>query len=248
MRVAVKPVLLSAVLCFGFAVPQSVANGQDLPAVRSEGSAQQLIVHGKPFLVLGGELGNSSAGTAAQADSILPRLAQLHFNTVLMPVAWDEIEPQEGHFDFSILDHWIEVARQQHVHLVILWFGSWKNAFSNYAPEWVLSDTKRFPRSISADGLPLEILSPLGEETARCDSRAFAALMRHIHTEDATQNTILMVQVENEIGYLGIGGRDRSKEANKLFQGPVPAQLSHALEARRTAHEAVAYFNPAGHP
>jgi hypothetical protein len=222
-------------------------SAQDLPTVRIQNGASQLIVRGKPFLVLGGELGNSSAGTAAQADSILPRLAQLHLNTVLMPVAWDEIEPQEGHFDFSILDHWIEVARQQHVHLVILWFGSWKNAFSNYAPEWVLSDTKRFPRSISADGLPLEILSPLGQETARCDSRAFAVLMHHIHNEDAEQNTVLMIQVENEIGYLGTGGRDRSKEANKLFQGPVPAQLSHALEEPRVAHEAVAYFNPAGH-
>jgi beta-galactosidase GanA len=128
-----------------------------------------------------------------------------------------------------------------------LFASCWKNAFSNYAPEWVLSDTKRFPRSISADGLPLEILSSLGQETARCDSVAFTALMRHIHTEDATQNTVLMVQVENEIGYLGIGGRDRSKEANRLFQGPVPVQLSHALETRRTAHQAVAYFNPAGH-
>jgi beta-galactosidase GanA len=236
------------VVALGFLlVSVHAALTQDLPTVRIQNGASQLILHGKPFLVLGGELGNSSAGTAAQADSILPRLAQLHVNTVLMPVAWDEIEPQEGHFDFSVLDHWIEVARQQHVHLVILWFGSWKNAFSNYAPEWVLSDPKRFPRSISADGLPLEILSPLGQETARCDGRAFAALMRHIRTEDAAQNTVLMVQVENELGYLGIGGRDRSKEANKLFQSPVPAQLSHALEARRTAHEAVAYFNPAGH-
>ena len=147
------------VVALGFLLVSMYAvSAQDLPTVRIQNGASQLIVRGKPFLVLGGELGNSSAGTAAQADSILPRLAQLHFNTVLMPVAWDEIEPQEGHFDFSILDHWIEVARQQHVHLVILWFGSWKNAFSNYAPEWVLSDTKRFPRSISADGLPLEIL------------------------------------------------------------------------------------------
>ncbi len=220
---------------------------QDLPTVRIQNGASQLLLHGKPFLVLGGELGNSSAGTAAQADSILPRLAQLHVNTVLMPVAWDQLEPVEGRFDFSILDHWIEVARQEHIHLVILWFGSWKNAFSNYAPEWVLSDTKRFPRSISAEGLPLEILSPLGQETTRYDSRAFAALMRHIHNEDAAQNTVLMVQVENEIGYLGIGGRDRSEESNGLFQGPVPAQLSRALEVRRSAHEAVAYFNPAGH-
>src|SRR5580658_8538307 len=90
----------------------SCAFAQDLPTVRIENGASQLIVHGQPFLVLGGELGNSSAGTAAQADSILPRLAQLHFNTVLTPVAWNEIEPQEGRFDFSVVDHWIEMARQ----------------------------------------------------------------------------------------------------------------------------------------
>jgi beta-galactosidase GanA len=223
------------------------ARAQDLPTVRMENGASQLIVHGKPFLVLGGELGNSSAGTAAQADSILPRLAQLHFNTVLMPVAWDQLEPEEGHFDFSVVDHWIEVAQQQHLHLVLLWFGSWKNAFSSYAPEWVLSDSKRFPRSVSAEGLPLEILSPLGEETARCDSRAFAALMRHIRSQDAAHDTVLMVQVENEIGYLGIGGRDRSEESNRLFDGPVPAQLSRTLDVHRMPQELASHFTPTGH-
>jgi beta-galactosidase GanA len=176
-----------------------IADSPALPSVRVENGASQLLVAGHPYLVLGGELGNSSAGTAAQADTILPRLAGLHFNTVLMPVAWDEIEPQEGRFAFLVLDHWVDVAREQHLHLVLLWFGSWKNAFSNYAPEWVLTDTKRFPRAISAEGLPLEILSPLGEETAKCDSRAFAALMRHVREKDAAQQTVLMVQVENEI-------------------------------------------------
>jgi beta-galactosidase GanA len=226
----------------------SAARAQDLPVVRIENGASQLIVHGQPFLVLGGELGNSSAGTAAQADSILPRLAQLHFNAVLTPVAWNEIEPQEGRFDFSVVDHWIEVARQQHLHLVFLWFGSWKNAFSEYAPEWVLADAKRFPRANSAEGLPLEILSPLGEETARCDSGAFAALIRHVRDEDATQQTVLMVQVENEIGVLALGGRDRSEAANRLFDAPVPAQLAHALAARdeRMAPELTAHLNSAG--
>jgi hypothetical protein len=201
------------------------ADAPALPVVRVASGASQLLVSGHPYLMLGGELGNSSAGTAAQADTILPRLAGLHFNTVLMPVAWDEIEPQEGRFDFSVLDHWVDVAQEQHVHLVLLWFGSWKNAFSNYAPEWVLTDTRRFPRAISAEGLPTEILSPLGAETARCDARAFAALMRHVREKDAAQQTVLMVQVENEIGYLGVGGRDRSEAANKLFTEAVPGEL-----------------------
>jgi hypothetical protein len=245
----VKLVLPSAVLALVFAASLSIVSGEELPVIRSEGGgAQQLIVHGKPFLILGGELGNSSAGTAAQADIILPQLAQMHLNTVLMPVAWDQIEATEGHFDFSILDHWIEVAREQHLHLVLLWFGSWKNAFSEYAPKWVLSDTKRFPRAISSEGLPLEILSPLGEETVRCDSRAFAALMRHLREQDAEQQTVLMVQVENEVGYLGVGGRDRSDAANRLFQGQVPEVLREYLKthARQVSPELAAHFNPAG--
>lgn len=229
-------------------VPFQNARSQTPPSVRVENGASQLMVNGRPFLLLGGELGNSSAGTAEQADTILPRLAGLHFNTVLMPVAWNQIEPQEGQFDFSVLDHWIEVARQQHLHLVLLWFGSWKNAFSEYAPAWVLSDTKRFPREVSAEGQPLGILSPLGEQTAQCDSRAFAALMRHLRAEDATSQTVLMVQVENEIGYLGLGGRDRSAQANRLFDGPVPAQLSEAIEAHRDSlpRKLAADFNPNG--
>ena len=220
---------------------------EELPTIRNQNGIRQLIVHGKPFFLLGGELGNSSSGTAAQADSILPRLANLHINTALTPVAWEEIEPEEGHFDFSILDHWIAVARQQHLHLVLLWFGAWKNAFSNYAPEWVRSDSQRFPRAISAEGLPLEILSTLGEETLRCDARAFSSLMRHVRETDADQQTVLMVQVENEIGYLG-RGRDRSAVANKLFQGSVPAELQHGLEQRRLrlSPELAAHLNSAG--
>jgi hypothetical protein len=205
--------------------------GQDVPSVRIQNGASQLLVHGEPYLILGGDLGNSSPGTAAQADDILPKLAEMHFNTVLMPVAWDQIEPVEGNFDFSILDHWMEVARVQHLHLVLLWFGSWKNAFSEYAPAWVLSDTARFPRVLSAEGTQLEILSPLGKETRRSDSRAFAALMHHVRERDAAQQTVLLVQVENEIGYLGVGGRDRSAAANRLFEQPISSALTQYLKS-----------------
>ncbi|HWG21847.1 MAG TPA: DUF5597 domain-containing protein [Terracidiphilus sp.] len=221
----------------------------DVPRVELHDGAGRLLVHGKPFLIRGGELGNSSAGTAAQADEILPRLARMHINTVLMPVAWEQMEPVEGQFDFSILDHWMDMARQQDQHLVLLWFGSWKNAFSEYAPSWVKADTRRFPREMPAGGQPTEILSPLGGETLRADSRAFAALMRHVRERDSTQQTVLMVQVENEIGFLGVGGRDRSDAANRLFDGAVPAELLQALDARRSklSPEMAAHFHAAGH-
>jgi hypothetical protein len=123
--------------------------------VRIDKASGQLLVQGKPFLIWGGELGNSSAGTSQQADAILPEMVRLDLNTVLVPVAWEQVEPREGSFDFTILDHWIDVARQQNFHLVLLWFGSGKNAFSQYAPDWVKSDTKRFPRAMAANGTTL---------------------------------------------------------------------------------------------
>ncbi|HUB88928.1 MAG TPA: DUF5597 domain-containing protein [Dyella sp.] len=222
------------------------AAATELPKVVMQNGASQLILHGKPYLMLGGELGNSSAGTEAQADAILPRLAVLHVNTVLMPVAWEQIEATEGRFDFSLLDHWIDVARANRMHLVLLWFGSWKNGFSDYAPAWVKADTRRFPRARAIDGAPLEILSTFGEETLRLDSRAFAALMAHVRTKD-TQQTVLMVQVENEVGLVG-DGRDRSAQVDRTFASAVPPSLVQALQAKRAAltPELAAHFNPQG--
>jgi hypothetical protein len=219
----------------------------DSTAVRLDANSGQLFVQNKPFVILGGELGNSSAGTAEQADVILPNLARMHLNTVVMPVAWEQIEPQEGKFDFNILDHWIDVARQQNLHLVLLWFGSWKNAFSEYAPAWVKGDTKRFPRALGADGSPLEILSTFGTETLHCDSVAFARLMAHVRDTDQNRRTVLMIQVENEVGYLG-PERDRSSEANNLFAGAVPHELLQKLAEKQLqlSPELAANFQPQG--
>lgn len=219
----------------------------EVPRIAKKGDRQQLLVDGKSFLILGGELGNSSAGTAAQADEILPKLAKMQINTVLMPVAWEQIEPVEGEFKFQILDHWIEVARQQHMHLVLLWFGSWKNAFSNYTPAWIKQDTKRFPRAVSTEGDQLEILSTFGEQTLKADAHAFGALMKHVRSVDEEQHAVLMVQVENEVGYLG-RGRDRSAMANRLFGERVPEALIKPLQQRRNSFspELAAHFNPSG--
>jgi hypothetical protein len=245
VKMALRAIFLSAA---GFCFARLALHAAELPHIRIENGAGQLIVNGQPFLILGGELGNSSAGTAAQADLIVPKLAVMHVNTILMPVAWEQIEPEDGNFDFSILDHWIETSRGHNVHLVLLWFGSWKNAFSNYAPSWVKSDPKRFPRAESTDGRPLEILSTLSPENRRCDGRAFAALMRHVREKESDQQTVLMVQVENEVGYFG-QGRDRSAEANRIFQGPVPDALIRTLASKRLqfSPELAAHFNERGH-
>ena len=219
-------------LIFTFLQATLLLVAQDIPHLDRSPDSTQLIVGGQPFLIFGGELGNSSAGTAARADDILPPLARLHINTVLMPVAWEQVEPVEGKFDFTILDHWIDQARSQHLHLVLLWFGSWKNAFSSYTPAWVKTNPKRFTRALAPDGRPLEILSTLSKENLDADARAFQALMRHVKEFDAQRQTVLMVQVENEVGILG-GGRDHSAEADRLFDAPVPEVLMQSLRAHR---------------
>ena len=205
---------------------------QQPPHLDRASGVTQFIVADRPFIVFGGELSNSAAGTAAQADEILPRLARFQINTVLVPVAWEQIEPVEGTFEFAILDHWIQQARAHNLHLVLLWFGSWKNAFSSYTPEWVKKNPKRFRRVVTPDGRPLEMLSALSRENLNADTRAFSALMRHVKEIDSRQQTVLMVQVENEVGILG-SRREHSGEADRLFEGPAPPDLLRYLREHR---------------
>jgi len=172
------------------------------PHIERRGDAQQLIVDGQPFLILGGELNNSSA---ANRDYLKPQWAwfeAMHMNTVLAPVSWELIEPQEGKFDFSTVDWLLEDARAHHMHLVLLWFGTWKNSMSSYVPAWVKRDTKRFARTLDDKGQPQEIISAYSANARNADATAFAALMRHLKQADGTQHTVLMVQVENEVGFL----------------------------------------------
>jgi beta-galactosidase GanA len=211
---------------------QGTAQQKREPYLRKQGTATQLIVDGKPFLVLGGELGNSSSSSLEYMTPVWPRLAALKLNTVLMPVYWELIEPAEGKFDFTLVDGLIRDARKHNLKIVPLWFGSWKNSMSSYAPAWVKTDQRRFPRSQDSKGYGMEILSPFSKENVETDARAFAAFMRHLREVDANQQTVIMVQVENEIGMIP-EARDRSSIANELFNQAVPAELMNYLQQRK---------------
>ncbi len=208
------------------------AQTKDIPHLRKQGSATQLIVHGKPFLMLGGELGNSSASDLAYLKPIWPKLAQMHLNTVLAPVYWELLEPEEGKFDFALVDSAIYSARQHDLKLVFLWFGSWKNSMSCYAPLWVKTDQRRFPRARTPDGKPHEMLTPFNETNRNADARAFAALMKHLRAMDGKEHTVIMLQVENEIGMIP-EARDYSEGANRAFAEKVPAELLGYLQKHK---------------
>lgn len=205
-----------------------------IPQFRQQGEATQLLVHGKPFLMLAGELGNSSASSAAYMTTAWPKLRTMGLNTVLMPVSWELIEPREGAFDFALVDELLAAARTHDLKIVVLWFGTWKNSMSCYAPLWVKTDQKRFPRARTSDGKAVEIVTPLSDHCRESDARAFAALLKHLRATDGTQNTVVMVQVENEIGMIP-EARDHSPEAEQAFRQQVPAGLMTYLLKNATS-------------
>jgi hypothetical protein len=202
------------------------------PRLQKQGTATRLVVDGKPFLILGAELHNSSASSLEYMKPLWPRLVATRLNTVLATVSWELVEPEEGRFDFRLLDGLIREARANELHLILLWFASWKNGKSNYQPLWVKTDQQRFPLVLDEQGRSLPILSTFSDVNRDADARAFAALMRHLREVDSRQHTVLMIQVQNEVGVLG-DSRDYCPAANRAFAGPVPKELVDFLKRHR---------------
>lgn len=203
------------------------------------GAAPHISIDGRPFIILGGELGNSAATCDADIERIFPQLAEMKLNTVLVPAYWELIEPVEGSYDFSLVDKTIVEARRNGLKVVFLWFGAWKNSMSCYAPEWFKADVKRFPRARTAAGRPLEIASAFSPAVLDADRKAFTALMQHIADTDS-DNTVVMMQIENEIGMLE-DARDHSDLAEAEYAKGVPEKLmKHLASRKKSLHPSLA--------
>lgn len=205
------------------------ATDPNLPRIVSKEGHYALLVDGNPYLMLGVQINNSSAWPD-MLPKVWPVIESLHANTVEAPIYWEQFEPQEGKFDPLLVDLLVQQAREHHVHLVLLWFGTWKNSSPHYTPEWVKQNEAKYPRVLDAKGKKMDSLSPHFSATLEADKRAFAALMRHLKEIDP-QHTVLMVQVENEAGTYGTA-RDFSPAAQKLFGGAVPAALLKSLDKK----------------
>ena len=211
----------------------TTAGAQSIAHLEVHGTTKQLIVDGKPFLVLGGELANTASSSTEYMKPVWPRLAKMHLNTVLTGMSWAQFEPEEGKYDYALVDDLLAGARQQNLKIIFVWFGSWKNGMSSFAPAWVKANQNRFPRAQLGSGRSVEVLSTLSEENLNADSSAYKAFMHHLREVDSEKHTVIMMQIENEVGLLG-DSRDRSAAANEAFAKPVPKQLMDYLQTHKT--------------
>jgi len=231
---------LLPILALTFVLTLSALSAEaPIPALEKRGAATQLIVDGKPWLILGGETANTISSSLPAMEEVWPKMTRLNLNTVLVAVAWAWVEPEEGKFDFSLVDGLLDGARRNNQRVVFLWFGSWKNGLSSFVPAWVKRDTSRFPRVRIASGHGIEILSPLDPNALAADTRAYVKFMEHLRAADP-QRTCIMIQMQNEVGVLG-DSRDRGDAANAAFASQVPSELmAHLAKNRATLSPALA--------
>jgi hypothetical protein len=197
------------------------------PKIVTVNGRHALMVDGAPYFVLGAQINNSSSWPAV-LPQVWPALEAMHVNTAAAPVYWEQIEPRPGVWDWTSVDALIDGARAHHLHLVLLWFGTWKNGNDHYVPDWVKADPQKYPRVINAYGNPLDVLSANSDVNRDADRAAFVALTKHLAERDGSEHTIVMIQVENESGIVG-SVRDFSAMANRQFGEQVPVELVKAL-------------------
>ena len=230
MRMKLISVVLAALVATLVAVPlHAQVEERPIPHLVKKDGRFALFVDDAPYLMLGAQVHNSSSWPV-ELPKVWPAMEFLHVNTVEMPIYWEQFEPKPGQFDYTMIDTLLSEARQHQVHLVLLWFATWKNGSQHYMPEWMKLDLVRYPHMLDRNGQAVDSPSPHSAASLEADKTAFTAFLRHLKETDP-QRTVLMVQVENEAGAWG-SVRDFSPAAQKLFEAPVPPELLAAMHVK----------------
>ena len=209
-----------------------------IPYFAKDNGGKYFVVHDKPFLPLGGELHNSSGADLRYMEEVVwPALRRIGGNFYLSPAYWEYVEPQEGVYNFDLVDGLIDQARREGVKLGLLWFGTWKNGASDYIPLWLKADHSRYFLARDEKGVPLNTVSPFCTQVRDLDAKAFAALMRHLKEYDGTENTVITVQVENEVG-IWYHDRDFCDQSNAAFAQEIPQEVAQLFGVSGTWEEA----------
>jgi hypothetical protein len=222
-----KTFVISALMAaLGAGLSRGQVKDHPIPRIANNNGRIALMVDGAPFLMLGAQANNSSDWPAA-LPKVWPAIEYLHANTLEIPIYWEQFEPKPEHFDYSTVDTILAQAREHHVRLVLLWFGTWKNGSQHYMPVWMKRQPERYFHVTNKNGEFIDSPSPFAEASLDADVRAFTAFMRHLRSADP-KRTVIMVQVENEAGTWG-ALRDYSPAAEKLFASPVPSEVLKSM-------------------
>ena len=153
-----------------------------VPSLQKVGSSTCLMVDGKPFVMYCGELHNSTASslTYMQENRIWEKLQTMHLNSVIATASWELVEPQEGKFDFTLVDGVVSEARKHNMKVAFIWFGAFKNPMMTYAPSWVKANPKKYPHAVDEQGKDMEHISVYGSEILKADTKAYLAFLQHL--------------------------------------------------------------------
>lgn len=206
----------------------------DIPHLQTTNQLTRLIVDGKPFLMIAGELHNSTSSAPEYLAEAMRNTAAMNVNTVIASVAWEQFEAQEGKFDYTLIDNILTTAEKYDLKIVLIWFASWKNGESSYVPLWVKSDTKRFFRILNKSGEQMSAISPFCDEAKKADAKAFVELMKYIKLKD-NRKSIIMIQPQNEVG--AFSEMDYNKVALDLYASQVPEKLIQHLKKNKNILE-----------